>query len=77
MESSSIPKKTCTRLKRKCKTEVLKFIKDVEKYVKLSTELLECNLKLSQIRRIGKNIPMELFEKSRVLSDELIQLRRS
>jgi len=77
LESSSIPKKTCTKLKRKCKTEVLKFIKDVEKYVKLSTELLECNLKLSQIKRMGKDVPMELFEKSKELSDELTQLRRS
>ena len=77
MESSSIPKKTCTKLKRKCKGEVLKFIKDVEKYVKLSTGLLECNLKISQLRREGKDIPIKLFKKYKELSDELIQLRRS
>ena len=77
MESSSIPKKTCTKLRRKCKAEVLKFIKDVEKYVKLSTGLLECNLKISQLRREGKDIPMKLFKKYKELSDELIQLRRS
>lgn len=77
MESSSMPKKTCTKLKRKCKGGVLKFIKDVEKYVKLSTELLEYNIKMSRLRMMGKDIPIKLFKKYKELSDELIQLRRS
>lgn len=76
-ESSFVSKETCTKLKRRCKPETLKFIKAVEKYVKLSTEWLECSLKLSQIDRVGKDIPIELFEKRNVLFYELTQLKIS
>jgi len=77
MEDAVTSKQTCTKLKRKCKPETQKFIKAVEKYVELSTEWLECNLKLSQSRRMKKDISVELFEKSNALSDELTQLKIS
>jgi len=77
MEDAVTSKETCTKLKRKCKPETQKFIKAVEKYVELSTEWLECNLKLSQSIRMKKNISVELFEKSNVLSDKLTQLKIS
>jgi len=77
LESDSISKDSCTKLKKKCKSETLQFLKTVERYVKLSTEWLECSLKLSQIRRLGKSIPKDLFEKYKELSDDLIQLSLS
>lgn len=77
MESSFASKETCTKLKRRCEPETLKFIKAIEKYVELSTEWLECSLKLSQIGRVGKDIPIKLFEKRNVLSYKLTQLKIS
>jgi len=77
MESNFVPKNTCMKLKKKCKPETLKFLKTIEKYVKLSTEWLSCSLKLSQMDRLQKSPPKGLFEKFTKLSDDLVRLRLS